>query len=81
MFGSRTTGRYRKFSDVDLFYKDPFPTSELLVLKEELEESNLPYKVDITNYHSCSEWFQNLMSAHNICIQASPKRKDNSTPV
>lgn len=47
MFGSRITSKAKRFSDVDLFYKDAIPGTVITKLEAELEESDLPYKVDI----------------------------------
>lgn len=68
MFGSRITDRAKKLSDIDLFYKDNIPQNTLLKLEEELEESDLPYKVDIVNYHQCDDDFKNIMDKSNICL-------------
>lgn len=49
-FGSRATGkRIRRFSDLDLLIGDPeLSFMELATLAEALDESRLPFKVDIT---------------------------------
>jgi len=58
-FGSRTKGTYRKLSDLDLCYVDTIPLRDLIKLEEELEDSDLPFKVEIIDYNHCSESFQN----------------------
>ncbi|MFU7503418.1 MAG: nucleotidyltransferase domain-containing protein [Candidatus Tisiphia sp.] len=45
-YGSRVKGSHRKFSDLDLCVMELISDEELLNLQEELEESNLPIKVD-----------------------------------
>lgn len=51
IFGSRAKGTHKKFSDVDVLYevdkKKPFPPGFLSQIREQLEESRLPYKVDL----------------------------------
>lgn len=49
VFGSRATGKHRPFSDLDLLYEGTIPLSQLSEIKEALEESNLPIKVDLVN--------------------------------
>ncbi|WP_374078240.1 nucleotidyltransferase family protein [Bdellovibrio bacteriovorus] len=50
LFGSRATGKYKKFSDIDILYKNPtvaIPNSEIYRLLIHLEESTFPYKIDL----------------------------------
>jgi predicted nucleotidyltransferase len=49
---SRAKGNYRPGSDIDvtLITKSPFTSESLLLLKYDLEESSLPYLVDISMY-------------------------------
>jgi predicted nucleotidyltransferase len=61
LFGSRLKGTAKKFSDLDLFYKDPIPDRILLALEEDLEDSDLPYKVDIVDYRACNPEFQKIL--------------------
>lgn len=70
MFGSRVMHTAKKFSDVDLFYKEAIPNSELIELEAKLEESDLPYKVDIIDYNRCDESFKKIMDRHNISLSA-----------
>lgn len=52
IFGSRARGTQQKFSDVDLLYsspKTPFPSGYLSKIAEDIEESRLPYKVDLVH--------------------------------
>ncbi|MBT6844114.1 MAG: nucleotidyltransferase domain-containing protein [Candidatus Melainabacteria bacterium] len=61
VFGSRAKGTNRKFSDLDLIYKEPIDIGSLGDIRYQLEESNLPYKVDIINYHDCKDSFIDLI--------------------
>ena len=48
LFGSRAKGNFSEFSDVDIaIYSEEDLTKELTLLREILEESNFPLKVDI----------------------------------
>ena len=42
---------------------------DLALLEGELEESDLPYKVDIVDYNLSDPTFQKVMDKANICIQ------------
>jgi uncharacterized protein len=54
IFGSRATGKYRKNSDIDLALQSKTIDLEkkIYVLKERLEDSKIPYKLDIVNWDS-----------------------------
>ncbi len=62
VFGSRAKGDNKKFSDLDLAYKAEIPKAELSLIREEFEQSNLPYKVDLVDLKSCSEEFKQLIA-------------------
>lgn len=52
IFGSRASGKYKKNSDIDLAFKSKEPNldKKILLLKEELENSNIPYKCDLVSW-------------------------------
>ncbi|MDX1921054.1 MAG: nucleotidyltransferase domain-containing protein [Candidatus Caenarcaniphilales bacterium] len=60
VFGSRAQGKAKKYSDLDLLIKSPekIEYKALLNLKEEFEESNLPFKVDIVDWHGLTSAFK-----------------------
>ena len=62
IFGSRAIGDNRKFSDVDLGIesKRKIPSNLVADLKEALEESDIPYTVDIVDFSSVTKRFKNL---------------------
>lgn len=68
IFGSRITEKARKFSDVDLCYTDDIPSKTLFAIKEDFEESNLPYTVDLVNYHKCQPYFQEIIKKKYACL-------------
>lgn len=71
LFGSRITQKAKKFSDIDLFYLEAIPSKIFSALEEEFEESDLPYKVDLLDYHKCDPNFQKIMLEKYICIKLS----------
>ena len=60
-YGSRTTGKNRKYSDLDLCHKEDIPTKIILDIKEELEESDIPFRVDLVFWNDMPEGFQKLI--------------------
>lgn len=68
MFGSRITPSAKKFSDIDLFYRDEIPEAVLRQLEEDCEESDLPYRVDFVNYASCDPEFRMILSKKYVII-------------
>lgn len=59
-FGSRATGTARRFSDLDLCLRGPMRLSNniLSAIQGELEESDLPYRVDVIDWHAISPSFR-----------------------
>lgn len=56
IFGSRATGTARRYSDLDIgFAGEPLPASQLMTIRDELEESRLPINVDVLNFTQASE--------------------------
>jgi predicted nucleotidyltransferase len=68
VFGSRATGRARRYSDLDLLIDAGRRLSidEAAVLREALEESDLPYRVDIVDWHATDEGFRRLIDAERV---------------
>jgi uncharacterized protein len=62
IFGSRATGEAGKFSDYDIgiIGTDPVPSSKKVLIEEALEESNIPYKVDIVDFSLVSPEFREI---------------------
>jgi predicted nucleotidyltransferase len=46
-YGSRVKGGARKFSDLDICYQEDIPLVIVGDLREELEESDLPFMVEL----------------------------------
>ena len=68
VFGSRAAGRARKFSDLDLAVDIPggIPANVSLALKDDFEESNFPYFVDVVDCQRCDEPFRQIIDGTKI---------------
>lgn len=62
-FGSRVTGKARKFSDLDLYIKtgNKLPSQIIDDLKDAFSESDLPIRVDVLDWHAVSPEFQKII--------------------
>lgn len=62
VFGSRARGTHRQFSDLDILYATPqakpLPLGVLGKIREDLEESNLPIKIDIVDEAQLAESYK-----------------------
>ena len=69
-FGSRTTGNAKKFSDLDIAIdsKTKLPADVMTNIKFDLEDSNLPYKVDVIDWNDTSEHFKKIISADLVLL-------------
>lgn len=61
IFGSRARRDNYIASDVDIGYipSNNFDTKKIALLKEKIDNSNIPYKVEIVNFDHVSEDFKN----------------------
>lgn len=58
IFGSRARGDHGPFSDIDILYQLPsgkLALSDLSLIREALEESHLPYKVDVVAFDDLAQ--------------------------
>jgi len=62
IFGSRAKGKAKKYSDYDIeiLGKKPLPSYLKVLIEEALEESDLPFKVDIVDFFNVSEDFKKV---------------------
>ncbi|MBI2602775.1 MAG: nucleotidyltransferase domain-containing protein [Deltaproteobacteria bacterium] len=69
-FGSRVSGTPKKYSDLDICLDNgaPLELSKWDLLDEAFEESDLPFKVDISDYHRISEDFRKLVEQTSVDI-------------
>lgn len=62
IFGSRATGEFKKFSDYDIgiLGQKPIPSENKILIEEMLEESDIPYKVDVVDFSLVSDKFKKI---------------------
>ncbi len=60
LFGSRARGDYIKTSDIDIgiLPRGKINKKKLILLREKMENSNIPYKVDIVDLSQASREFK-----------------------
>lgn len=62
IFGSRARGDHKKFSDIDILFeisdRAVLPAGFLSRIQEEVEESRLPYKVDLVEMRQLAESYR-----------------------
>lgn len=61
-YGSRVKGTARKFSDLDICYQESIPREVIYQIQEELEESDLPFIVELVNWEHMRPEFRELIS-------------------
>lgn len=61
VYGSRSKGNPKKFSDLDLCFKADMPNNIIFHIEEEFEESDLPFTVDIVDYNKIHESFRSII--------------------
>jgi uncharacterized protein len=63
-FGSRVTSTFKKHSDLDvaLVPSQPIDWKVLAELREAFEESDLPIRVDVIDWTSCSDDFKRYIA-------------------
>ena len=78
VFGSRATGRARRYSDLDLAIDAGrrLTLDELAGLSEAFSDSDLPYKVDIVDWQGIADGFRGIIAADRMSLteaaQADP---------
>lgn len=60
-FGSRLKRTAKEFSDLDLLIKQPVDPIKMRQLKDDFEESTIPYKVDVILWEKIDENFKNMI--------------------
>lgn len=70
-FGSRVTGRTKPWSDLDLAVvgATPFGWRNVARLIEAFQESTLPFRVDVLDWHDVSPSFQAIIAKQYAVIQ------------
>ena len=69
-YGSRATWTARDYSDVDLAVvgKGPLDREVIADLKEAFQDSDLPMRVDVLDWHSVSEEFREAIKAEMVVL-------------
>ena len=68
-YGSRVKGTARQFSDLDLCYQENIPYEIVCQIKEELEESNLPFFVELVNWKQMRPEFQEMIKEDLVLLE------------
>ncbi len=73
-FGSRVRGGARPYSDLDLVVIGPAPLDwrRIEALKDAFSESDLPFLVDVLDWHTLSETFRALIAETSVVLQGAP---------
>lgn len=68
LFGSRARGDARRASDIDiaLVGSEPLPLEELAEARQSLEESSIPFRVDLVDYATASPALKNAIDSEGI---------------
>ena len=77
-FGSRVNGPAKKYSDLDVAVVAPnkIKRRTKMLLREAFEESDLPFRVDIIDYHAVSDEFREIIDTKYEILQ-----KNNETSI
>lgn len=70
-FGSRITKKAKSYSDLDLVAigKTKIDRQTMIRLKEAFEESTLPIRVEVLDWHKISESFKKIIEKNYLVIQ------------
>ncbi|MFH0926303.1 MAG: nucleotidyltransferase domain-containing protein [bacterium] len=73
VFGSRSSSKAKRYSDLDLAIlgKEKLPLKLLYDLKEDFEVSNLPFRVDVLDWHRTSQEFRKIIEKNFETINLS----------
>ncbi|MDD4933234.1 MAG: nucleotidyltransferase domain-containing protein [Methylacidiphilaceae bacterium] len=74
-FGSRTRGKQRAYSDLDLVIlgQGPMGIARLAELAEAFSASDLPWKVDLLDWAEASESFRAILEQERVVLQEKGK--------
>lgn len=67
IFGSRATGKNRKWSDIDvgIVTKEKLG-NQILFIQDDLEQSDIPYRVDVVDFKTVSPQFAKVALSSTI---------------
>jgi uncharacterized protein len=68
VFGSRATGRARRYSDLDLAIDAGrrLTLDEIARLSEAFRDSDLPYRVDVVDWHNVDDPWRQMIVAERV---------------
>ncbi len=72
VFGSRTKGSQKHFSDLDLCFNDAIPMNIQAHIDEDFEESDLPFKVDLMDWNLMAPEFKEIIKNDLVLLQKGP---------
>jgi type I restriction enzyme S subunit len=74
-FGSRVTGRAKRYSDLDLaIISDvPLPLKVSAQLADDLSESDLPWRVDVVDWATTSPAFRRIIERDKVELQCGTR--------
>ena len=67
-YGSRAKGTAKKYSDLDLCYRENIPSYKVVELEEELENSDLPFMVELVNWQRMHSDFRERIQKDLVLI-------------
>ena len=70
VFGSRATGRARRYSDLDLAIDAGrrLTLDETARLSEAFSDSDLPYRVDLVDWHDINDRWRQAIAAERVAL-------------
>jgi predicted nucleotidyltransferase len=70
VFGSRTSGRARRYSDLDLAIDAgrQLTLDEIATLAEAFSDSDLPYRVDVIDWQGIDDRWRQTIAAQRIAL-------------
>ncbi|NTV52154.1 MAG: nucleotidyltransferase domain-containing protein [Candidatus Firestonebacteria bacterium] len=73
VFGSRILGKAKPYSDLDLALVGESKLDWLLIekIKDELAESEIPYRVDLLDWHAISPEFRKIIETKYEVVRKS----------
>jgi predicted nucleotidyltransferase len=68
-YGSRVKGTAGKLSDLDLCYREEIPWNVFSHIREDFENSNLPFRADLVSWELMGSDFQDLIKEDLVLIE------------
>ena len=68
IYGSRVKGSNKQYSDLDVCLKDSITDYGYELLVEAFENSDLPFKIDLSEYQKLSDDFKKVIDANSILL-------------